>query len=251
MSLKSRLIEYCPDSLFAVAWNLVKKDTGIKIKIGSFGSKWEIQDVNMTIASPTAKFTSIGIEQFEDKFEKYFKIVKGDICLDVGACIGDTTIPMIFKTGSDGFVFAVEPNSLNYKYLLCNTGAVKNCQQIKKAVWKEKSHLIFHEHSSPTGHSLIPLSLRKKETIIETDTLDNLFKGIVFDFAKIDVQSAEVEVLQGATEFLKTTRKLVVECHHDYKDELKDTHIAVSDTLFDNYKNVRYEPKYNLCYAWR
>jgi FkbM family methyltransferase len=252
MSLKSTVIEKCPDTLFAIAWHLFKeKKTGIKIGFGYFGVKWLISDINMTIGSPTAKFTSFGLKQFEDKFEKYFKIDKGDICLDVGACIGDTTVPMIFKTESEGIVYAVEPNRLNFEYLLANTHAIKYCIQIQKAIWKSKGQLTFHEHSSPTGHSLIPLSLRKKESIVECDTLDNLFKGIVFDFAKIDVQSAELEVLQGANRFLETTRKLVIECHHDYKDELHDTSEQVGKILKLYYTNMAYSKEYNLWYAWK
>ena len=80
---------------------------------------------------------------------------------------------------------------------------------------------------------------------------NTMLSNVVFDFAKIDVQSAEVEVLSGATEFLKTTRKLVVECHHDYKNELKDTHKTVFRILNRHYPNVMYSEKYNLCYAWR
>lgn len=251
MSFKSTIIEKCPDYLFATLWNAFKsRKSGIRIDFGTLGSKWSISTKDMILSSPTAKFTSIGIKQFEDKFEKYFKIEKGDTCLDVGACIGDTTLPMAMKAGKEATIYAVEPNDLNFNYLLTNLTGF-NLISFNLAVWNEAGYITFHEHSSPTGHSLIPLSLRKKETKVETDTIDNLFKGIVFDFAKIDVQSAEIEVLQGATEFLKTTRKLIVECHHDFKNELHDTHLEVFDILMGNYTDVVYEPEYNLCYAWR
>lgn len=244
----SKAIEYCPDWLFAQLYTIYNKHG---IRINKYKNHWIISSKDMRIQSPTAKFTSIGIRQFESKFEKYFKIEKGDNCLDVGACIGDTTIPMILKTGEFGRVYAVEPNGLNYEYLTINTRLYRNCIPIRIAVWKEKGQLTFHEHSSPTGHSLIPLSLRKQESIVDTDTLDNLFKGIIFDYAKIDVQSAEIEVLQGATEFLKTTRKLIVECHHDYKNELHNTKSEVFDILRKDYSKIAYSKDYHLFYAWK
>ena len=245
----NKAVEYCPDWLFALGYSRINK-RGISIKRG-LDNDWVIKGDKYYLVSPTAKFTSVSMKEFEDKFEAYFYIEKGDRCLDVGACIGDTTVPMCIKTGREGFVLAVEPNHANVHYLQDNLSSYTNTNILELAVWKEKGELTFHEHNTPTGHSLIPLSLRKKETQVETDTLDNLFKGIVFDFAKIDVQSAEVEVLQGAVNFLKNTKKLVVECHHDYKDELHDTHLAVFDILSNNYKYVRYIDKYNLCYAWK
>ena len=252
MSLKSKLIEICPDAIFAKLYTAYNK-RGIKIQrsfIPTYES-WLITGDEFALVSPTARFTSVSMKEFEAKFEPYFKIEKGDVCLDVGACIGDTTFPIALKTGSSGHVYAVEPNKLNIEYLEINTKFFPYVETYELAVWKEKGSVTFHEHSTPTGHSLIPLSLRKTETIVQTDTLDNLFKDVVFDFAKIDVQSAEVEVLSGATEFLKTTRKLVVECHHDYKNELKDTHKTVFRILNRHYSNVMYSEKYNLCYAWR
>jgi FkbM family methyltransferase len=250
VSLKSKLIEYSPDWLFAQVYSRINK-RGIGINYYPIGRDWIVIGDKYYIYSPTAKFTSVSMKEFEDKFEKYFKIEQGDICIDVGACIGDTTVPMCIKTGKYGFVYAVEPNKLNIDYLDMNLLIYKNTKILKVAVWNKKGHLTFHEHSSPTGHSLIPLSLRKKETQVETDTLDNLFKGIVIDFAKIDVQSAEVEVLSGATEFLSTTRKLVIECHHDYKDELHDTSKEIGGILDRYYDKLEYSKEYNLWYAWR
>ena len=50
---------------------------------------------------------------------------------------------------------------------------------------------------------------------MQADTLDNIVKDWNrIDFAKIDVQGAELEVLQGAEEMLMKTKKLVVETHY-------------------------------------
>ena len=246
--IKNLAIKYMPDIVFAQVYSRINNRN---IKIERDHNGWRIIGDKYTVISPTAKFTAVSMAEFEDKFEKYFKIKKGDKCLDVGACIGDTTLPMCIKTGIFGIVYAVEPNKVNFKYLTINTEYRESTKLLEMAVWKEKGELILHEHNTPTGHSLISWSLRKKETIVKTDTLDNLFKNEIIDFAKIDVQHAEIEVLGSADKFLKSTRKLIVECHHDYKKELHDTSKEVESILSGYYSNLEYSDKYNLFYAWR
>jgi len=52
--------------------------------------------------------------------------------------------------------------------------------------------------------------------VSETITVDDLSKclGLRFDAIKIDVEGAEVDVLYGAKETLKTTREVIMECHN-------------------------------------
>ena len=44
----------------------------------------------------------------------------GDTCVDIGAHMGDTTIPMGLAAGQEGVVFALEPNSYVYETLEAN-----------------------------------------------------------------------------------------------------------------------------------
>jgi len=57
---------------------------------------------------------------------------------------------------------------------------------------------------------------RDRYTEVSCDTLDNIVGDRKIDFAKIDVQGAEVQVLEGGARFLRTARKLVVETHDQY-----------------------------------
>jgi len=92
------------------------KNEKMKIKCNS----WLIQKGGITLVSPTPKFLGFGLRDFEMRFERFFKIEPSETALDVGACIGDTTVPMPIKTGFTGKVIAVEPHPLNIKYLKLN-----------------------------------------------------------------------------------------------------------------------------------
>lgn len=73
--------------------------------------------------------------------------------------------------------------------------------------------------------------------------------GDLDDFAKIDVQNAEVQVLEGADRFLKTTRKLIIETHSRTNEQLR-TYPRVLEIL----KQYGYETimdNNGAIHAWR
>jgi FkbM family methyltransferase len=244
----SLFTKYSSDWFFAFIWNIAKKKSGVKIhKIGHY--MWSI-DNGYSLLSPTAKYTSVGLKPFSDKFEKYFKINSGDVCLDVGSCIGDTTLPMLIKTGDSGHVYAVEPDKLNIEYLELNTIKYHNFTLIPKAIWADDKGKELFMYDTLSGHSLLSKYNKKGSVKIQTDTLDKLFNGIKIDFAKIDIQGAEIDVLSMSDMFLCNVNKLVVECHYNtgLKENTKDDVITI---LKKHYKFVYYAGEYNTVYAWR
>ena len=101
--MKNWLIEKCPNSVFPTLSNayysLSSKE---KVKIKKIEDGWQVHKGEIKLASPTPKFLGFGFKTFENKFERFFRIEEGDSVLDVGASIGDTTVPMALKTGSTG-----------------------------------------------------------------------------------------------------------------------------------------------------
>jgi hypothetical protein len=90
---------------------------------------------------------------------------------------------------------------------------------------------------------------RKRYIEVPCDTLNNIVGNRKIAFAKIDVQGAEVHVLDGGVRFLETTRKLVVETH-DHYDEKKRTFPKVIKML----KKSGYETRLTMGYivhAWK
>lgn len=191
----------------------VAKDRSVKIKKHPEG--WEITQSGVTLLASTPKLVNrrITLEGYAEKFERFFNIEPCDTVLDVGACIGDTAVPMAMKTGSSGTVIAVEPEPKNIRYLKRNLARFKHVYVIEKAAWNRQENLRFYISPSIMGHSIIDKT--EHYTEVPTDTLDNIAKPFSrIDYAKIDVQGAELEVLEAASEMLAKTRKLVVETHY-------------------------------------
>lgn len=247
--IKNVFVKYSPDWLFATTFNSLRsKSTGHRIYKRHDG--WMISGDSMALYSPTSKYVSFGQTEFEKKCLRYFKIEQGDICVDVGACIGDTTQPMATLTGSKGKVYAVEPDKLNLKYLKVNLSMFDNTVIIPKGIWKEKGTVEFNMADAITGHSIMPHKDRVAGIkSFEVDTLDNMFKNIDIDFAKIDVQGAETEVFLGGKSFLKKVNKLVVESHYRHT-EIR-TYPFLINLLECYYTNVKYCDDNGVCYAWR
>jgi FkbM family methyltransferase len=250
--VKEQFIKHSPNWLFVPVYNsFYSRYRKVKIRRAQTGWLiWGEEEGDLELLSPTPKFLSVKLRDFEDKFERFFKIENGDVVLDVGACIGDTTVPMAIKAGLNGKVIAVEPNPLNVKYLRLNLAHFGNVEIVEKGIWKEKGKVEFQLHNTPTGHSIIPNKVRKGRMEISVDTLDNLFADRQIDFAKIDVQYAEVQVLQGGDRFLKNVRKLIVETH-SRTDEQKRTYPKVLEILEQYDYQVKFAMDNGLVYAWR
>ena len=240
---KDKLIEILPNSLFVLIINLryiftrenpqiLKDITNDKDYIIIwFGGATSPATENylkrsIYIFSDTPKcLMNPSLESYKQKNERFFKIEMGDTVVDVGACLGDTTIPALIKTGKTGKVIAIEPSPKNLVYLKKNTALYSNIVIIGKAAYNKKCTIPFNIHTTAvTGNMINSTGKNQNDSIVidvEADTLDNLLKPFgKIDFLKIDVQGFEVEVLEGCKNIMKTTPKIVVETHGFDKDPL-------------------------------
>lgn len=245
--MKEQFTKHSPDWLFAFVYNWLYQARR-QVIMNKAETGWLVQKDGVELLCPSPKWVlgdAIGLRGFSDKFERYFKIERGEVALDVGACIGDTTLPMAIKVGAEGKVIAVEPEPINVRYLKLNTSRFGNVEIIQKGIWKEKGTIEFKLHKAPTGHSIGQASYGGyvDKTQIPVDALDDLFSGQRVDFAKIDVQGAEIEVLGAADNFLKSTPKIIVGTHSD------SLHNAVLEILKRYYTETRSVKNY--VHAWR
>jgi FkbM family methyltransferase len=143
--------------------------------------------------------------------------------LDVGAFVGLYTLSVADKAG---LIIAIEPNIASYTFLINNIdlnklhprvmtfnvalGDFKGRAMLYIEDWLAGGSTLFNSWHKDYGHSLsIP---------VRVTTLDNLLKSLGIDridMAKIDVEGAELMVLRGAMESLRThlIRKLIIEVH--------------------------------------
>lgn len=159
----------------------------------------------------------------EGVFEKYvtrlFKetIRPNMVVVDIGANIGYYTLIASKLVGSNGKVYAFEPEPNNYDLLLKNIriNGYTNATPVKKAVSNKcDKTTLFLDKVSSGDPSLDENNVPQKKGFIEVETvtLDSFLKDVKVDVVKIDAQGAEGLILEGSERILRNNNlKLFME----------------------------------------
>jgi len=139
-------------------------------------------------------------EKFEDWAWDYFKIPEDGVFIDVGAHVGRYTIPIAKFLSNEGIVLAVEAAPENYVALVKNVklNELNNILVFNIAAWREEGELTLHfseysgRHTVKGSSNLICKVLARP---IDAIIAEYGIKRV--DMVKIDVEGAEVEVLEG------------------------------------------------------
>ena len=145
------------------------------------------------------------------------KLIKnGDVVLDIGANIGYYTLIFAKLVGNSGKVFAFEPEPENFKILQKNIkiNEYANVFLEQKAVSNNNEKLTLYISDKAGRHSIYKLKKYVKSIDIESVTIDNYLKKNNIEkinFVKIDVEGAELNVLQGIQNLLDKNIILLIE----------------------------------------
>lgn len=136
---------------------------------------------------------------------------KTKIYVDVGACVGDTSIPV---ADSFAYTYCFEPVPKNYSILLRNVAA-NNCRDI----------ISFNVGLSNSFHSeLFSDSYATSKRDVEGVVVVHLRTGDSYELSnvavmKIDVEGAEYEVLEGFEKTIDACKPaLIIERNDEYPD---------------------------------
>jgi FkbM family methyltransferase len=152
---------------------------------------------------------------------------EGQTVYDIGGYEGVFTLFFSKSVGPAGRVLTFEPNPANCQRILENVSLnrLNNVQLLPLGLGsgKSRSKLVFWRGEPARGsidESYQKSLLQRKEATcieIEIDSLDNQLSSNSLpppDFVKIDVEAAELEVLQGMCHTLKTHQpRLFIEVH--------------------------------------
>jgi len=135
----------------------------------------------------------------------------GMIAVDIGAHVGYFTLLAAKRVGPVGTVLAFEPDADNHAALLKNI-AMNNYQNItvaRQAVSDREGYAQLHLTQTGSGrHSMFHHGLPERGSVdIETTTLDATLEELGWphvDLIKIDVEGAEVSVLNGMAQLLES-----------------------------------------------
>lgn len=144
-------------------------------------------------------------------------VSEGTTCVDVGAHIGYFTLIMARLVGDSGRVIAFEPETNNFQLLIKNIeiNGYNNITPVNKAVSNINGRAVLHVDGLGMGsHSLAvkhPNRPQNQVLEVEVQTLDSFFAGSdVINFVKIDVEGAEMTVLQGMEGIIERNNDLMI-----------------------------------------
>lgn len=153
----------------------------------------------------------------EPEVMRIFKPRSGDVIVDVGANIGAYTIRPCKVVCEVGLVIALEPEPENLKLLRANVklNALCNTIILPMAASDHDGTSIMYTKGSGE-HTLIKnhhISYDRKINVstIKLDTLANNYGLDRIDWLKIDVEGAELIVLEGASGILGNVVNIVIE----------------------------------------
>jgi len=135
----------------------------------------------------------------------------GMVFVDVGANIGFFTVLAARHVGSTGAVYAFEPEPANFQMLNENIKAncYENVQTIQSAVSRDTGTIDFHLSKLDNGsHSINREAARGVADTVQvaTTTLDEFLESTEVtsvDVLKVDVEGAELSVLEGVAKLLE------------------------------------------------
>ena len=186
------------------------------IKIFPARGYWVAQYKRERLYVPSPRTAILGhfLKSYERVYERYFRVKKDEIVLDIGAYIGSFTMTVAKRAKK---VLAIEPDPKNYACLKANVSRFANVRTIRKGVWNSKKKLkLYLDSRYPVAHSVV-IQPGNKSVDIEVDALDNIVSELGFnkvDFIKMNIEGAEIEALEGAKQVLKSVKKIVLDAHH-------------------------------------
>jgi len=172
----------------------------------------------MSLVGPDTQILQAGLARFASS--GILNRIKGNVplpvrrVLDVGACIGYYTM-LFHEAWPEAEIWAVEPSSLNFRYLMANTGHIANVRHLPLAAGEatythtiamptqeEKTFLNFPEGNSGEMTLFGSSNIYREE--VPVVRLDDLIDWC--DFIKIDTEGYEDRVIRGASRLLKEAR---------------------------------------------
>ena len=206
LELKSapyRFYGYSTDNEFTTMYRLTSRDIRNKIDLSHYQLACDIA------------LRYIGPDQNPLSQGKYYDLQAGDVVVEVGAYIGHYTMRVANLVGETGQVVAIEAMPENYAILEKNISAnqLQQVHTIHSAVWHEPGTLTMHQMANQRASVTADLLPDTHTVTVPSDTLDNILASLHIehvDFVRIQVNTAELAVLQGMEKTLTYGPRLLI-----------------------------------------
>jgi len=183
----------------------------------------------------TSSFAFTYREIFKKDIYQFKTNRKEPFIIDCGANIG-LSVLYFKKMFPDARIVAFEPESKIFAFLKTNTEAftIQNLTLIKKALWKENKIISFLNEGSDSSR-IVNNNEVKDDSIygVEAVRLSEYIVSVV-DFLKIDIEGAEVEVIQEIEPKLEFVERIFIE-FHSFKNQKQNLDIILSILTRNNF----------------
>jgi FkbM family methyltransferase len=154
----------------------------------------------------------------------------GDVAVDAGGCWGETALWLACLVGPTGAVHTFEPTPANRAILERNLAlnpdlaariavhaaplAARPGERVRLPdVVSAGARMADADAPAPAGRPTVELATAAIDDLVAAGTLPRV------DFLKVDVEGADLGVLQGAAETIRRDRpRLALACYHDVDD---------------------------------
>jgi FkbM family methyltransferase len=196
-----------------------------------------------------------------DFFTGYFQKggpTRGQVVLDAGAYCGETTLDMAKKVGSTGRVFAFEPDASSRRWLEKNIAAsgLTNITVVPKGLWSVTTTMDLHATGAPDS-ALTPTdeAPATEGTTMQIEVLSPrdafALMGCVPDFVKMDIEGAEVEVVEAMLPFLAGARPRFAIASYHLRDGQRTSELISPMLQRAGFAVETGYPHHQTTWAWR
>jgi FkbM family methyltransferase len=196
-------------------------------------------------------------QEMVDFFKKFIK--KGDLVIDIGSNIGDTTVLMALAAGSSGITLGFEPNPYVFKILEKNASLNKEKQNIIPlpyaiTVKEEEFFYISSEASfanggiSPTkdsrhGKFIYPDKIKgiNLQALLEQKYMDKINN---LSFIKIDTEGYDKEIIKSISELIEKYRPVILA--ESFKYNTSEEKMELYDVIKQHEYEIFYFEDFNI-----
>ena len=193
----------------------------------------------------------ISLTQGEIDFWSQF-ITRGSLTLDIGANIGDTTVPIAFATGKEGLTLAFEPNPHVFRILEVNSTLNRektNIVPLPYAITSHDSEVYYNSSEASFANGGISHQQTKfhgRYTLKNKVNAINLEKFLGLEYPdwlpklsliKVDTEGHDLEILKSASGIIRKFKPAIIgeffpKLLHEQRKELFELVSGLSYKLF-------------------
>lgn len=160
--------------------------------------------------------------------------------VDLGANIGMASV-YYANQFPEARIVAVEAEASNFEILQQNVAGYSTILPIHAAVWNRDGEIaLAAPHDTDSAIDKIVFSAREGEgTLVRAVTMQSLMAEAnisSIDLLKVDIEGAEKEVFETATDWIESVRCVAIELHDRFKPGCRPAVTAVTEDFLESQK---------------